>query len=103
MAPDGTAHTVAASAVIGRDPDAAAHGATDVVSLGAGEKSVSKSHAFIELTPSGLSVRDLGSVNGVLVVHADGSETEATQTAAVKLSDGDELALGQVVVKVKKG
>lgn len=103
VAPDGTIHTVAASAVIGRAPDAAAHGVTHVVSLGAGEKSVSKSHAVIELTPSGLSVRDLGSVNGVLVVHADGSETEASQTTAVELRDGDELELGQVVVKVKKG
>ena len=100
--PDGTAHAVTASAVIGRAPEPNAHGAVQSISVGVEQKSVSKSHALIEPTETGLRVRDLGSVNGVVVVHADGRESEATATRPVELNDGDELELGEVVLIVTK-
>lgn len=101
--PDGSAHLLSATAVVGRAPDAAAHGAETAVSVGADQKSVSKSHALIELVSGGLRVRDLGSVNGVVVVRTDGSEVEATADQWVDLTDGDELELGEVVIVVRRG
>lgn len=100
--PDGTTHPVATSAVVGRAPDAAAHGAAAAISVGAEQKSVSKSHALLESTAAGLRVRDLGSVNGVVVAHADGRESEATTAIWVDLADGDELELGEVVIVVRR-
>lgn len=103
LLPDGSSHPVTTSAIVGRAPDAAAHGAAVSISVGADQKSVSKSHAFLEVTPEGLSVRDLGSVNGVVVAHADGRESEATAAVSVDLADGDELELGEIVVVVRRG
>jgi hypothetical protein len=99
--PDGTSHPVSTSVVIGRAPDHTAHGAAAGLSVGAGEKSVSKSHALLEMNHAGLRVRDLGSVNGVVVVHLDGTEAEASSTVFVDLKDGDELELGEVVISVR--
>lgn len=101
--PDGSTHLVSTSAVVGRSPDASGHGAESVISVGADQKSVSKSHALIEVTPGGLRIRDLGSVNGVVVVRTDGSEVEASTTQWVDLTDGDELELGEVVIVVRRG
>lgn len=101
--PGGDVHDVAGSAVIGRAPDAGAHGAALAISVGAEQKSVSKSHAYLEISVTGMRVRDLGSVNGVVVAHADGRESEATESTYVDLADGDELELGEVVITVKKG
>ncbi|MBU1250721.1 MAG: FHA domain-containing protein [Actinobacteria bacterium] len=88
--------------MIGRDPDASAHGAVSAISVGLDEKSVSKSHALVELVDGVLRARDLGSVNGLLVVHVDGRESEPEGDAWVTLLDGDELELGHVVVTVRK-
>lgn len=103
MMPNGAAHVVTAMTVIGRAPEPAAHGAVQSISVGAEQKSVSKSHALIELTETGLRVRDLGSVNGVVVVHADGQESDASATVAVDLADGDEIELGEILLVVRKG
>jgi len=88
---------------VGRAPDAAAHGAEASVSVGVDQRSVSKSHALIEPVAGGVRIRDLGSVNGVVVVRADGSEAEATSTQWVDLTDGDELELGEIVIVVRRG
>ena len=100
--PGGASHPIVTSVVVGRAPDAAAHGAAAAISVGADQKSVSKSHALIEVSAQGLRVRDLGSVNGVVVAHADGRESEASATNAVDLGDGDELELGEIVIAVKR-
>ncbi len=100
--PDGATHPIATSAVVGRAPDAAAHGAAAAISVGAEQKSVSKSHALLETTATGLRVRDLGSVNGVVVAHVDGRESEATTAIWVELADGDELELGEVVIVIRR-
>ncbi|MER3392692.1 MAG: FHA domain-containing protein [Microcella pacifica] len=101
--PDGSSQPIHTSAVIGRAPDATAHGVDQTVSVGPDQKSVSKSHALVEVTPTGLRVRDLGSVNGVAVVHADGRESEATESTFVDLVAGDELELGEFVLVVSAG
>lgn len=101
--PDGSSHLVSTTAVVGRSPDASGHGAEMAISVGAEQKSVSKSHALIESVAGGLRIRDLGSVNGVVVVRADGSEAEATTSQWVELTDGDELELGEVVIVVRRG
>ena len=101
--PDGSSQPIHTSAVIGRAPDATAHGVDQTVSVGPDQKSVSKSHALVEVTPTGLRVRDLGSVNGVAVVHVDGRESEATESTFVELAAGDELELGEVVLVVSAG
>lgn len=99
---DGRRISVHSRAVIGRAPDADAHAASQSISVGAHERSVSKSHALIEFIGGSLQIVDLGSVNGVMVVHPDGSESEATAERAVTLQPGDEIELGDVVVTVER-
>lgn len=100
--PDGTQHSVNTSAVIGRAPDPHAYGVSLGISVGEAQKSVSKSHAIVEVVGSALRVRDLGSVNGVVVVRPDGSDAEATTATWIDLSDGDELELGELVLQVRR-
>lgn len=101
--PDGTAHSVAGTTVIGRQPDAAAApGATATLAIDDPDGLVSKSHAVIELNGGRLAVRDLGSTNGAVVLAADGSESEVSSDSATPLDDGFEVELGSFVIKVEK-
>jgi FHA domain len=83
---NGALHEVELSgtlAVVGRDPSC------DLV---LNDAKCSRRHAVIEAGPEGLLVRDSGSANGVYV---NGKKTER---ASVK--QGDEIRLGEVVLKV---
>lgn len=101
--PDGTAHPVTGTTVIGRQPDAgAASGATATLAIDDPDGLVSKSHAVIELTSGRLAVRDLGSTNGVVVLAVDGSESEVSSESATGLDDGFEIELGSFVIRIEK-
>jgi hypothetical protein len=101
--PDGTTYPISASTVIGRQPDAAAApGATEALAIDDPDGLVSKSHAVLELEGGRLSVRDLGSTNGVVALDADGIETDVTSAAATPLDDGYEIELGSYVIKIEK-
>lgn len=101
--PDGSTHPVAGTTVIGRQPDvAAAPGATATLVIDDPDGLMSKSHAVIELAGGRLSVRDLDSTNGVVVLAADGSETEVSSESATQLDVGFEVELGSFVIRIEK-
>lgn len=101
--PDGSAHPVAGTTVIGRQPDAAAApGATATLAIDDPDGLVSKSHAVIELNAGRLGVRDLGSTNGVVVLAADGTETEVSSEWGTPLDAGFEIELGSFVIRIEK-
>jgi type II secretory pathway pseudopilin PulG len=70
-------------AVLGRDPS------SDLV---LNDPKCSRRHAVIEAGPDGMAIRDAGSANGI---YLNGKKVERA-----KLADGDELRLGDVVVRV---
>jgi hypothetical protein len=101
--PDGTSHPISATTVIGRQPDAsAAPGAKETLAIDDPDGLVSKSHAVIELDGGRLSVRDLGSTNGVVALSADGTESDVTSDSSTALDDGYEIELGTYVIKIEK-
>ena len=73
--------------VVGRDP-----GAADVVLEGDAE--ISRRHAAFSPAGAGLTVRDLGSINGTLV---NGEQIVGT----VALSTGDRVGIGSTVIVVR--
>ena len=84
--PDKPAHEVELTvtvAVLGRDPSC------DLV---INDDRCSRRHAVIEVTPTGLQVRDAGSANGIFV---NGKKVERSP-----LTSGDLVRLGEVIVKV---
>ena len=84
--PDKPAHEVELTvtvAVLGRDPSC------DLV---INDERCSRRHAVIEVTPTGLQVRDAGSANGIFV---NGKKVERSP-----LTSGDLVRLGEVIVKV---
>jgi hypothetical protein len=64
------------------------------------EKSISKTHAMLELALGELLVHDLNSTNGVWVVPADGEAIEVEPGEPVSIPAGAELELGDVVIRV---
>ena len=87
--PDKTAHQVelaVSMAVLGRDP------ACDLV---INDERCSRRHAVLEVTPTGLQVRDAGSANGVFV---NGKKTERSPLVAFDL-----VRIGEVIIKVLPG
>jgi pSer/pThr/pTyr-binding forkhead associated (FHA) protein len=101
--PDDTSQVIAATTVIGRQPDAAvAPGATHTLVIDDPDGLVSKSHAVFEVDGGRLAVRDLGSTNGVVVLADDGNEIEVSSTNSTPLDDGFEVELGSFVIKIEK-
>jgi FHA domain-containing protein len=84
--PTGTVHEVELAgslAVLGRDPSC------DLV---VNDAKCSRRHAVVEAGPDGLTIRDSGSANGV---YLNGKRIERSA-----LQVGDEVRLGEVVVKI---
>jgi FHA domain len=84
--PTGAQHEVELSgtlAVMGRDPS------SDLV---LNDPKCSRRHAVVEAGPDGMAIRDAGSANGI---YLNGKKVERA-----KLADGDEIRLGDVVVRV---
>jgi hypothetical protein len=67
------------------------------------EKSISKTHAMLELELGELRVHDLNSTNGVWVVPADGEAIEVEPGEPVVIPPNAELELGDVVIRVELG
>jgi hypothetical protein len=67
------------------------------------EKSISKTHAMLELEFGVLRVHDLNSTNGVWVVPADGEAIEVEPGQPVVIPPNSELEVGDVVMRVELG
>lgn len=100
---DGQQITVGGSYIIGRDPapvPARPHGVLIVVNDPA--RSVSKTHAIVDLEDEQLSVTDLHSTNGVTITHADGTRSELDAGTRAPLLAGSRVQLGDFLLTVSR-
>ena len=89
---------------LGRNPVAAPdHPQARVLAVDDAAKSVSKTHALLEVDPDGLWVHDLDSTNGVWVVPAGEDATEVTPGQRVRVPAGADLELGDLVIQIEHG
>jgi hypothetical protein len=101
--PDGVRVAVGAALIVGREPDDKAHPGAQLLTVDSDDHSVSKSHIVLVADGPALTVRDLGSTNGVAVVHPDGSVVERSAGDPLELGSGDEIELGTLVLTVDAG
>ncbi|MGW9629141.1 FHA domain-containing protein [Agromyces sp. NPDC055520] len=100
---DGQRFQLGGSIVLGRDPAPVAvrpHAA--LVPVADPAKSVSKTHAIIDLEGQELSITDLHSTNGVLITRANGDEHDLGPGERVVLAPGDRVELGTFAVRVER-
>lgn len=98
---DGQNIEASGSLVLGRDPALVpARQHARLVPLTDQAKSVSKTHAIIDLDDGELSVTDLHSTNGVIVIDADGTETDLEPGGRATVHHGSQLLLGEFRIGV---
>ena len=98
---DGQSIEATGSLVLGRDPaqvDVRPHATRVPVNDDA--KSVSKTHAIIDVEGSQLFVTDLHSTNGVIVTDPDGTQTDLPPGGRAVLNAGSRVLLGEFVIDV---
>lgn len=97
--PDGSTHDIDGPLVVGRDPraDLATH--ARLVRVADPDGTVSRSHAVIEPTETGVRVRDI-STNGVVVLYPDGRGVEVLGGADLELGGACEIELGALAVEI---
>lgn len=96
----GTAPTeVTRDVVIGRDPDPRAisgRPAARTLRVLSPATEISRSHCAVMVTAPGVwSLMDMGSANGTLLRHRDGTFEEVTPMVMFSLSDGDLIDVGE--------
>ena len=99
---DGQVIPVTGSIVLGRDPAPVTRRAATMVSVIDPAKSVSKSHALVELVAGELWVTDLHSTNGVSSCDADGRRTPLDPGVRTAVTAGVSLSLGEFAVRVSQ-
>ncbi|MEP6481219.1 MAG: FHA domain-containing protein [Rhodoglobus sp.] len=87
---------------LGRNPTATVPGGK-TLGIDDPAKSLSKTHALVEVADGVLYVTDLDSTNGVWVVPAGGEAIEVLPGARVAIPAGADLELGDVVIQVEHG
>lgn len=89
---DGTAHTVTAAALIGRNPTAPPDPRYRPIAIPDLTRTISKAHFLVGVSEDGIAVTDLGSANGTWV---DGSVIPLTPRQTVLVAWGSKLHLGE--------
>ena len=99
--PDGTVEVVVGTVIIGRQatPHQDFPGAR-LLTVEDPSRSVSKNHAVFAEISGQLYVEDLGSMNGVVVVRADGDTADLIPGRRVRLDNGSKIELGDMVLRV---
>lgn len=97
--PDGTRLPLHRTTVVGRAPRPQ-HDAVPLV-LADPTRSVSRDHALLEPTASGLTVTDLDSGNGTTLTSPDGRVAQLVPGHAQEARPGSVLTLGDLVVVVE--
>ncbi|MGV8882481.1 MAG: FHA domain-containing protein [Rhodoglobus sp.] len=88
---------------LGRNPSAnSEHPQASVLAVDDPSKSVSKTHALIELRDGGLWLTDLHSTNGCRVLAPDGSELTLMPGEAVAVAVGSTIELGEYAIRVSR-
>ena len=89
---------------LGRNPVAsAAHPGAPVLAVDDERKSVSKTHAMLEVDAEGLWVHDLDSTNGVWVIPPGGEPVEVVPGRREAVPVGAEVELGELTLHVEHG
>lgn len=100
---DGQSIIVTEALVLGRDPaPVPSRPNARLVTVHDPARSVSKTHAVIELDGSTLAVSDLGSTNGVSITAPDGTVTDLDPGDREILDSGSRLILGEFGVTVDR-
>ena len=90
---------VSRDVIIGRDPDARAltgRPVATVLRVPSPETEISRSHCAVMMTtPGSWALMDLGSANGTVLRHADGSFQDVTSMVTIALNDGDLIDVGE--------
>ena len=90
---------VSRDVVIGRDPDARAltgRPVATVLRVPSPATEISRSHCAVMMTtPGSWALMDLGSANGTVLRHADGSFQDVTPMVTISLNDGDLIDVGE--------
>ena len=90
---------VSRDVIIGRDPDARAltgRPMATVLRVPSPATEISRSHCAVMMTaPGAWSLMDLGSSNGTILRHADGSFQDVTPMVTIALNDGDLVDVGE--------
>ena len=90
---------VSRDVVIGRDPDARAltgRPVATVLRVPSPATEISRSHGAVMMTtPGSWALMDLGSANGTVLRHADGSFQDVTPMVTIALNDGDLIDVGE--------
>ncbi|WP_062385120.1 FHA domain-containing protein [Demequina iriomotensis] len=89
---DGTEVDVSAGAVLGRDPAASGDGRPSIA-FDDDTRSLSKTHFALDVIPGVITVTDLHSTNGVLVVRG-GAEQVLAPGRPVVVAQGDRIVIG---------
>ena len=99
---DGQRHPIDPVVLIGRDAAADARwpGAR-LVSVIDSTKSVSKTHAVIEIDAAGVWITDLRSTNGVFVEQPEGTEFDLEPGIRTAVAPGSEVLLGDYSLTVE--
>lgn len=96
--PDGDVVPIDGALLVGRDPVVpSGHEHAEVVAI-AGDLSVSKTHALIELHAGDVWVTDLDSRNGTEIVDESGGEATLPSGVRTVLTDGSVLRIGSTTV-----
>jgi hypothetical protein len=98
VTPTGDRHPIKVATVIGRAP-IAQRGAVTLALIDP-TKSLSKSHALLEVAPDGLAIEDLGSTNGI-IVHDGTVEIDLQRGQRLTLRPGMSLELGDYVLTIE--
>lgn len=86
---------------LGRDPVAtAAHAGAPVLALSDETKSVSKTHAMVEVVGGVLRIHDLDSTNGVWVSAPGSDPVEVVPGEPVVVASGSRVELGDFALRV---
>jgi len=98
---DGSTLTVPSPLLLGRNPARPANlpGAY-LLPLSDATKTVSKTHAVLEIDGQGIWVTDLDSTNGSQVALPNGGNTHAAPRQRTAVPAGSDLALGDYVIRV---
>ena len=90
---------VSRDVVIGRDPHARAltgRPVATVLRVPSPATEISRSHCAVMMTtPGSWALMDLGSANGTVLRHADGSFQDVTPMVTIALNDGDLIDVGE--------
>lgn len=88
---------------LGRNPSPTpGHEGSPVFAIPDTTKSVSKTHAMLEVDAQGLWVHDLNSTNGVWVVAEGSDPVEVVPGRKIAVPPGSDLELGDVVIQVER-